>query len=65
MPYLMLYLLHAIRYGSFVCYYGGAVMITGSIQEKKGNLYAVLNIPTANGRTKQKWVSMRLKKGGG
>ena len=38
-------------------------MITGSIQEKKGNLYAVLNIPTASGGTKQKWVSMRLKKG--
>lgn len=38
-------------------------MITGSIQEKKGNLYAVLNIPSANGKTKQKWISMRMKKG--
>lgn len=36
-------------------------MINGSIQEKKGNLYAVLSIPTTGGRYKQKWVSMGMK----
>lgn len=35
-------------------------MINGSIQEKKGRLYAVLSIPTAGGRYKQKWVSMGM-----
>ena len=35
-------------------------MINGSIQEKKGRLYAVLSIPTIGGRYKQKWVSMGM-----
>ena len=32
-------------------------MINGSIQEKNGCLYAVLRIPTGEGKTKQKWVN--------
>ena len=36
-------------------------MINGSIQEKKGNLYAVLSIKKAGGGYKQKWVSMGMK----
>ena len=36
-------------------------MISGSIQTKKGCLYAVLRIPQANGKTRQKWVSMDMK----
>ena len=32
-------------------------MINGSIQEKNGGLYAVLRIPTGEGKTKQKWVN--------
>lgn len=36
-------------------------MINGSIQEKKGNLYAVLSIKKAGGGFKQKWVSMGMK----
>lgn len=35
-------------------------MVTGSIQSKKGRLYAVLYIPTGNGHVKQKWVAMGL-----
>ena len=31
-------------------------MISGSIQVKKGNCYAVLVLPTSNGKTKIKWV---------
>ena len=36
-------------------------MINGSIQEKKGNLYAVLSIKKAGGGYKQKWVAMGMK----
>ena len=36
-------------------------MINGSIQEKNGCLYAVLRIPTGEGKTKQKWVNMGMK----
>ena len=36
-------------------------MISGSIQVKKGNCYAVLVLPTSNGKTKLKWVSMEMK----
>ena len=36
-------------------------MVNGSIQEKNGRLYAVLSIPTANGKYKQKWVAMGMK----
>ena len=36
-------------------------MISGSIQVKKGNCYAVLVLPTSNGKTKIKWVSIGMK----
>lgn len=36
-------------------------MINGSIQQKKGNLYAVLSVPKAGGGYKTKWVSMKMK----
>ena len=36
-------------------------MISGSIQVKKGNCYAVLVLPTSNGKNKIKWVSMGMK----
>lgn len=36
-------------------------MINGSIQEKKGNLYAVLRIKKAGGGYKTKWISMQMK----
>ncbi len=36
-------------------------ILSASIQEKKGNLYAVLSIPTMSGKSKTKWVSMHLK----
>lgn len=36
-------------------------MINGSVQNKNGNLYAVLSIPTTGGQYKQKWVSMGMK----
>lgn len=36
-------------------------MISGSIQVKKGNCYAVLVIPSSKGKSKVKWVSMGMK----
>ena len=36
-------------------------MISGSVQVKKGNCYAVLVLPTSNGKTKIKWVSIGMK----
>lgn len=34
--------------------------ITGSIQEKNGRYHMIFNIPTENGKTKQKWKSTGL-----
>ena len=44
-----------------VTFWRFTAMISGSIQEKKGNLYAVLSIPKAGGGFKTKWVSMKMK----
>ena len=35
-------------------------MVKGSIQEKNGKYYAVINIKDINGKRKQKWISTKL-----
>ena len=38
----------------------GTSQITGSIQAKGDIYYAVLRLPTNNGKTKQKWISTKI-----